>query len=102
MKVIDFHHGDSFSAYHADCVEGVAQMPGNSVGFSIYSPPFSHLFVYSDSERDMGNAADDAEFMEHYGFLLRELHRVTKPGRLTAVHCTDMPRTKATHGEGGL
>ncbi|WP_246674996.1 MULTISPECIES: site-specific DNA-methyltransferase [unclassified Mesorhizobium] len=77
-------------------------MPANSVGFSIYSPPFSHLFIYSDSERDMGNAADDAEFLEHYGFLLRELHRVTKPGRLTAVHCTDMPRTKSMHGEVGL
>ena len=102
MKVIDAHHGDDFTAYNADCVEGVAQLPDASVGFSIYSPPFSHLFVYSDSERDMGNASDDAEFMEHYGFLLRELYRVTKPGRLTAVHCTDMPRTKATHNEGGL
>ncbi|MCW7544878.1 site-specific DNA-methyltransferase [Aurantimonas litoralis] len=102
MKVLDVHHGAEFSAYNADCVEGVSQLPANSVGFSIYSPPFSHLFVYSDSERDMGNAADDAEFMEHYGFLLREMHRVTKPGRLTAVHCTDMPRTKTTHGRGGL
>jgi DNA modification methylase len=102
MKVIDVHHGENFSAYHADCVEGVRELPDASVGFSIYSPPFSHLFIYSDSERDMGNAANDAEFLEHYGFLLRELHRVTKPGRLTAVHCTDMPRTKAVHGEMGL
>lgn len=102
MKVLDVHHGDNFSAYHADCVEGVRELPANSIGFSIYSPPFSHLFIYSDSERDMGNAADDAEFLEHYGFLLKELHRVTKPGRLTAVHCTDMPRTKSMHGTMGL
>lgn len=102
MKVLAEYHGERFSAYNADCVEGVSELPDASVGFSLYSPPFSHLFIYSDSERDMGNAADDAEFLEHYGFLLRELHRVTKPGRLTAVHCTDMPRTKAMHGEMGL
>lgn len=102
MKVLNEHHGDGFAAYHADCVEGVSGLPANSVGFSIYSPPFSHLFVYSDSERDMGNAASDEEFLEHYGFLLRQMIRVHKPGRLTAVHCTDMPRTKSTHGRGGL
>ena len=102
MNVLDVHHGDKFSAYNADCVEGVRELPSESIGFTIYSPPFSHLFIYSDSERDMGNAADDGEFLEHYGFLIRELHRVTKPGRLTAVHCTDMPRTKSMHGEVGL
>lgn len=102
MKVLNVHEGKDFVAYNADCVEGVASLPDNSIGYSIYSPPFSHLFVYSDSERDMGNAASDEEFMEHYGFLLRELFRVTKPGRLTAVHCTDMPRTKSMHGEIGL
>lgn len=102
MKVLDVHHGENFSAYNADCVEGVRELPANSIGFSIYSPPFSHLFVYSDSERDMGNASSDEEFLEHYRFLLREIYRVTKPGRLTAVHCTDMPRTKSMHGEIGL
>lgn len=102
MKVLDFHHGENFSAYNADCVEGARELPDNSIGFSLYSPPFSHLFIYSDSERDMGNAANDAEFLEHYGFLIREIHRATTPGRLTAVHCTDMPRTKSVHGEIGL
>lgn len=102
MNVLDHHHGENFSAYNADCVEGVASLPDASIGFSIYSPPFSHLFIYSDSERDMGNAANDEEFLEHYGFLIRDLHRVTMPGRLTAVHCTDMPRTKTTYGEIGL
>lgn len=102
MKVLSEHKGDGFAIYNADCVDGVKALPSNSIGYSIYSPPFSHLFVYSDSERDMGNAASDEEFLEHYGYLLRELHRVTKPGRLSAVHCTDMPRTKSMHGEIGL
>lgn len=102
MNVIDQEHDDRFSAFNGDCVEVVASLPPESVGFSIYSPPFSHLFVYSDSERDMGNVRSDEEFFEQYGFLVRELHRVTKPGRLTAVHCSDLPRTKATHGEVGI
>jgi DNA modification methylase len=83
-------------------VEAAAALPSASVGFSIFSPPFSHLFIYSDSERDMGNAANDGEFLEHYRFLVRELYRVTKPGRLCAVHCSDLPRTKSTHGTVGL
>jgi DNA modification methylase len=93
---------ERFSVYNADCVEVIAKIPTEKVGFSIYSPPFSHLFIYSDSERDMGNVKNDAEFFAQYGFLLNELFRVTKPGRLTAVHCSDLPRTKSTHGEIGL
>ncbi|CAL8972791.1 Modification methylase MboII [Rhodoplanes serenus] len=93
---------DRYSAYHADCVEIVSGLPTESVGFSIYSPPFAHLFIYSDSERDMGNVKNEAEFFTQYGFLLAQLHRVTKPGRLTAVHCSDLPRTKTTHGEVGI
>lgn len=102
MKVFAQEITERFSAYNADCVEVVADLPTESVGFSIYSPPFSHLFIYSDSERDMGNVRNDEEFFAQYGFLLRELHRVTKPGRLTAVHCSDLPRTKSTHGEVGI
>ena len=91
-----------FTAIHGDCVEAMADLPSESVGLSIFSPPFSHLFIYSDSERDMGNASDDAEFLEHYRFLVRDLFRVTKPGRLCVVHCSDLPRTKSTHGEVAL
>lgn len=100
--VLNQVHGKSFSAYHADCVEFVVGLPEASVGFSLYSPPFSHLFIYSDSERDMGNVRSDNEFFEQYGYLVGHLRRVTKPGRLTAVHCTDMPRTKSMHGSVGL
>lgn len=91
-----------FTAIHGDCVEAIGDLPAESVGFSIFSPPFSHLFIYSDSERDMGNAANDAEFLEHYQHLVKQLYRVTKPGRLCAVHCSDLPRTKSTHGEVAL
>jgi hypothetical protein len=91
MNVLNEHHGRNFSVYNADCVEFAASLPDNSIDFTVYSPPFSNLFVYSDSERDMGNAADDDEFFEHYDFIVREIHRVTMPGRMTAVHCMPVP-----------
>jgi len=93
---------DRFTAINGDCCEAIRSMPDDSVGLSVYSPPFSHLFIYSDSDRDMGNAASDAEFLAHYGFLVRELYRVLKPGRLCAVHCSDLPRSKTMHGYVGL
>jgi len=95
-------HGRDFAAYHGDCVSVVAQLPDASVGFSVYSPPFSNLFVYSDNMADMGNSASDAEFMEQYGYLLRDLARVTMPGRLSAVHCSDLPLTKWKDGMIGI
>jgi len=100
--VIDDARGEMFAAYNADSVELLAKLPSESVGFSIYSPPFAHLFVYSDSERDMGNVRDEAEFKQLYRHLVREKFRLTKPGRLTAVHCSDLPRTKSMHGVIGL
>ena len=102
MDCLAEHHGDHFSIYNGDCVPVVAQLPDASVDFSIYSPPFSNLFVYSDSIADMGNAATDAEFLEHYGYLLRDLFRVTTPGRLTAVHCSDLPLQKWKDGVVGI
>lgn len=95
-------HGERYAAYHGDCVDVVRQLPDASVGFSVYSPPFSNLFVYSDSAADMGNAGSDEEFLEHYGYLLAELARVTKPGRLSAVHCSDLPLTKWKDGVIGI
>lgn len=95
-------HGRNFAIYHGDCVSVVSQLPGESIDFSAYSPPFSNLFIYSSSQADMGNAGNDAEFLKHYGFLLRELHRVTLPGRLTAVHCSDLPLQKWKDGVVGI
>lgn len=95
-------HGNRFAAYHGDCVSVVSQMPDASIDLSVYSPPFSNLFVYSDSAADMGNAINDGEFLKHYGYLLRELYRVTVPGRLTAVHCSDLPLQKWKDGTIGI
>ena len=95
-------HGSDWCAINGDCVEIARQMPSASVDFSIYSPPFASIFVYSDSEADMGNCADDDEFRRHYQFLVNEMYRITKPGRLSAVHCSDLPMTKWRDGEIGL
>lgn len=81
-EVLDVAQGERFYAVNADCVEFAASLPDASVGFSVYSPPFAHLFVYSDSERDMGNVKDEAEFKALYRHLVREKFRITKPGRL--------------------
>jgi hypothetical protein len=101
-KIFAEKHGERWAAYNVDTVEFTARMPDNRIAFSIYSPPFASLYVYSESERDMGNVASEAEFLEQYTYLVKELHRVTMPGRLSAVHCSDLPRTKTTHGEIGL
>lgn len=101
-EVFDQHIGTRYAAYHADCVEFTATMPADSLGLSVFSPPFSQLYVYSESERDMGNVADHDEFAERYRFLVRELLRVTKPGRICAVHCSDLPLSKTRDGVIGL
>ena len=95
-------HGEDWAAYNGDCVDVVRQLPDASVDFSVYSPPFAQLFVYSESEADMGNSADGDEFIAHYSYLVRDLLRVTKPGRLTAVHCSDLPMTKWRDGAVGI
>lgn len=87
---------------HGDCVEETRKLPDNHLHFSIYSPPFCNLYIYSDSLRDMGNATDDEEFFKHYDYLLPELLRATMPGRLTAVHCKDLPLYRGRDGSAGL
>lgn len=95
-------HGDAWTIYHADCVDAARQMPDNSVDLAVYSPPFSGLYIYNDSEADMGNSADDAEFLAHYRFLVREMYRVMRPGRIVAVHCKDLVFYKNQRGKAGL
>ena len=93
--------GETWSAYQGDCVSVLSQFPDECIDFSVYSPPFGSLFVYSESAADMGNSTDD-EFTTHYGYLVREKFRLTKPGRLTAVHCSDLPMTKWKDGAVGV
>jgi superfamily II DNA or RNA helicase len=101
ISALNAGQGEHWWLYQADAVDFMRQLPGASIGFSVYSPPFGDLFVYSDSVADMGNSSQD-EFAEHYGFLVRELLRITKPGRLCAVHCSDLPTRKWIAGVIGL
>lgn len=94
--------GEGWQMRLGDCVEETAEMASDSIDFSVYSPPFASLYTYSASPRDMGNTKTDDEFLEQYRFLVRNLYRVTKPGRLTAFHCMLLPSSRAHHGEIGL
>lgn len=87
---------DTYALYNGDCIEVMKDLKSNSVGFSIYSPPFSGLYNYSSSEHDMSNCRDDAEFLAHYGFLIDHIARVTQPGRISLVHCADVSKPGQT------
>lgn len=91
MAVINQEITDRYAIYNGDCIEVMATLPSDKVHFSIYSPPFAGLYHYSSSERDISNNASYEEFMEHYGFVVKELNRITMPGRTSAVHATEVP-----------
>ena len=101
-NVISQRSNEDWVMYHGDCCEVVDGIPDNSIGLSVHSPPFSSLYIYSDSENDMGNCQSDEEFFKHYKFLIPKLLRVTIPGRLAAVHCKDLPRYANRDGTAGL
>lgn len=94
--------GDGWTAYQGDCVECVAKLDDDSVHYSIFSPPFASLYTYSNSDRDMGNCKEHDEFADHFGYLVRELHRVLMPGRLVSFHCMNLPRSKERDGVIGV
>lgn len=81
--------------YNGDCMEVLPSIRSESVGLSIYSPPFCGLYNYSSDERDMSNCKNYDQFFEHYEFLVEQIARVTKPGRISAVHCMDIPKDGA-------
>jgi len=93
---------DDFAAYNGDCVEVVGGLPDASVHYTVFSPPFASLYTYSNNERDMGNCTSDAEFFAQYRYLVAELFRVTKPGRLLSFHCMNMPTSKERDGYIGI
>lgn len=82
---------DQYAIYNADCIEVLTAMPDDRLHFSVYSPPFAGLYVYSSNPRDVSNNSTYEGFLEHYGLVVKELERVTMPGRCTAVHATDVP-----------
>lgn len=102
MKVLDQRIEEFYSMYHGDSCEVVKGIPDNSIHYTIFSPPFSSLYTYSNSDRDMGNSKNDAEFYEHFRYLVKELYRVTMPGRLLSFHCMDIPLMKQKDGVIGL
>lgn len=104
MQVMDLQHGKNWTAYNADCVTTLAAMPDNEIDFSVYSPPYSSLYMYSEHPEDMGNVATDAEFFEQYRYLVREKLRATRPGRLTAIHVKDLVyyRNSSENGDAGI
>jgi DNA modification methylase len=98
MAVLDQEINDKYAIYNGDCCEVLPTLPSESVHFSAYSPPFASLYEYSSSDHDIGNCKSYEQFLTHYGFVVEQVARVTLPGRLTAVHCTDIARG----GSGGF
>ena len=96
------YSGAGWALHNSDCIEGMHAMPESSIDCAIFSPPFGDLFVYSDSERDLGNAGGGKAFMAQYAFFADALARVMKPGRMVCVHCTDLPMRKGRDGNIGL
>lgn len=92
---------DDYAIFQGDCCELIRGLPDNSVHFGIHSPPFIGLYKFSNSERDISNSEGDT-FWQHYGFLIRELYRVTRPGRIHSVHCMQLPTSKTRHGYIGM
>lgn len=91
MAVIDQVIDEKYALYNGDCCEVLQTLPDKSVGLSVYSPPFCGLYNYSSHDQDMSNSSTYDEFLAHYAFLIEQIARVTKPGRMTAVHCMDIP-----------
>lgn len=102
MNCLNQEVSDKFALYNMDCVDLSRTLPDNSIDFSVYSPPFESLYVFSNSERDLGNNASSQDFWMHYRFLIAECFRVMKPGRLIAIHCMNLPTSKVRDGYIGI
>lgn len=98
----DFAMGDGWSIHLGDCVDVASEIESDSIDFSVFSPPFSSLYTYSNSDRDMGNSRNDAQFWSHFRFLIRELVRIMRPGRNVSVHCMNLPTSKSREGYIGI
>lgn len=95
MAVIDQRVTDKYAIYQGDCIEVMQQMPEACIHLSVYSPPFGGLYHYSSNDRDLSNCRSYGEFFKHYRFVVRELARITMPGRMTAVHAMEVPRSNS-------
>lgn len=102
MLVCDVLETDRFAIYNGDCVEVLAGLPDNSIDLSVFSPPYGSLYVYSNLLQDIGNCKNDAEFYQHFSFVVSSLFRATKQGRIVAVDCMNIPAMKERDGYIGL
>lgn len=102
MKVLNQKIEEFYSLYHGDSCEVLKRLPDDSVHYTLFSPPFSSLYTYSNSDRDMGNSKNDDEFYKHFEFLVNEVYRITMPGRLLSFHCINIPLMKQRDGVIGL
>jgi DNA modification methylase len=98
IEALDYAEGQGWALWNGDCIDVMGQLPDSSVGYSVFSPPFASLYTYSNSDRDLGNCKDGDAFIEHFSFVLDQLYRVLKPGRLLSMHCMDMPTSKTRDG----
>lgn len=101
-NVLDQVIADRYAIYHGDCIDVLRGLPSDSVHYSIFSPPFASLYTYSASPRDMGNCGTHGEFFDQFRFLVPELYRVIKPGRLLSFHCMNLPTSKSRDGHIGI
>lgn len=99
MAVIDQVMTNDFALWNGDCLEVMPTLPDGSIHLSVYSPPFAGLYIYSSSDRDLSNNNSYGQFMDHYEFVVKEIHRLTMPGRMTAVHCMDIPKSNTGKGD---
>lgn len=102
MKVLHQNITDHYALYHGDSCEVMQGLKDNSMGYSIFSPPFEALYTYSDSPRDLGNCRSTEEFYHQFAFIVKELYRIMMPGRLVSIHCMDLPALKNHDGFIGL
>ena len=102
MNVLDQMIDDQYAIYNGDSCEVLKNIPDNSIHYTMFSPPFASLYTYSNSDRDMGNSKADYEFYQHFTYLVKELYRVTMPGRLLSFHCMNIPLMKERDGVIGL
>ena len=102
VQVLAQQQTDRYAIYNGDSVELIKALPDRSVGLSVFSPPFSSLYTYSASDRDMGNCTGDDEFAKHFDFLVKELFRVMQSGRIVAIHCMNLPTSKVNDGYIGI
>jgi DNA modification methylase len=98
MAVNDQVITENYAIYNGDCIEVMDSLPDNKIHMSVYSPPFGGLYHYSSDDRDMSNSNDYDEFFDHYRFCVQGIYRITMPGRISAVHCTDIPTDNSGKG----